>query len=241
MNKKILVSLFLALTICSGLMFTLPVPTVRANGLPGVPPIGETERINFLESMLGFLGEVGGVEFASNLVLDNTTAYFHLIHEGAVTFSESNFYYYGLVYTGFENNSHKVYLESNISVSNIDLEFTQNVSLLTILWDNDKSLIDWLQDLNNATFYNDRDAQYDLFVYAYRHLEKVLTGDEMIIIVPTVFWKFDINLDYEMNNFFIIDNNDNGPFDDPKVVYNDLPNATKTLVDDAITDDPSLA
>ncbi|MBD3227799.1 MAG: hypothetical protein GF329_06390 [Candidatus Lokiarchaeota archaeon] len=243
MNKKILVSIFVALTICSGLMFTLPVtmPTAEANGLPPPPDIGDTDRINFLDSILGFLGGVEGLEFASNLALDNTTAYFHATHEGAVSFSESNYYYYGLVYTGLKNNSHKIYLESNISVSDIDLQFMQNVSLLTILWDNDKSLLNWLEDLNNATYYNDSEAQEALFWYAWQNIDNVFTGDEMVIVVPTIFWKFDLDLNYEMNNFFIIDQNDNGPFDDQKIVYNDLPTPTKTLVDQAVEDDPSLA
>jgi hypothetical protein len=241
MNKKYVIGLLLAFTVCSGLIFTLPVATVNANGLPDPPDLGDSDRINFLGSMLGFLGGAQGAEFASNLVLDNTTAFFHMTTGGSVNYAESDFYYYGLVYTGIENDSHKVYLESNISVANIDVLFAQNVSLLSILWDNDKSLINWLLELDNATAYNDTEAQEDLFWYAWQNIDKVLSGDEILIIVPTIFWKFEIDLDYELNNNFIVDINDNGPFDDPKVAYDDLTGNLKTIVDLALDDDPSLA
>ena len=243
MKKKYLIGLFLALTVCSGLMFSLPVPVIKADTLPAIPDIGNSDRINFLSSLLGsvFDNNTRG-NLSTNLIFGNTTAYFYLTFDGNYSYSDTDVYFYGLIYTGIDTASgDKIYLESNLSVSTLNIDFLQNMSLLTILWDNDKSLINLLRNIDNATTFGDDDAVGSFLLNALLHIDQILTGDEMLVIVPTMFWKFDIQLDYELINYYIIDEDNDGPSNDPKNEYAALNSTIKALINQAVENDPSLA
>ncbi|MHA1269186.1 MAG: hypothetical protein ACTSPY_05305 [Candidatus Helarchaeota archaeon] len=242
MKNKYLVSLFLILAVCSGLLFTMPVPIANAEGLPGVPDLGDSERINFLDALLGgiFDNDTRG-NFSSNLIFENTTAYFHLTYSGNYSYFEPSSYFYAMEYTGVKTSSdEKVYIECELNVSNLNINFIQNISLLMILWDNDKSFINFLAAVDNATKHGDQDAVDNLLWNALRSISTIFTGDEMLIVVPVFFWKFDINVDYNLTTYFIIDEDDDGPYDDPKYTFDNLPSDVKTQISQAANEDPSL-
>ncbi|MHA2010838.1 MAG: hypothetical protein ACTSWG_00595 [Candidatus Helarchaeota archaeon] len=243
MKNKYLIGLILAITVISGMFFALPMPIVRADAPPATPEIGDTDRVNFLGTLLGSIFDNDTrANFSSNLIFGNTTAYFYLTHSDNYAFFEPSTYFYGMVYTGVTTSSDKkVYLESSLNISNLNIDFFQNISILTILWDDDKSFINFLSAVNNATAHNDTDAANNMMWNALLHIDTILTGDEMLIVVPVIYWKYDIDLTYNLTNNYIIDDDDDGPYNDPKYAYNDLPADVKTAISQKVQEDPSLA
>ncbi|MHA1253500.1 MAG: hypothetical protein ACTSRP_26225 [Candidatus Helarchaeota archaeon] len=241
MKWKYIITIILAITVLSGLAFSLPVPVAYADDVPE-PEIGESDRINFLDGFFaGIFDNDTRTNLASNLIFGNTTAYVHLKHNGDYTENIASTYVYGLVYTGVKTSSgKKIYIESSLNISNFHVKFIQNISLLMILWDNDKSFINFLNAVNNATKHNDNESVNNLIRHAVFHIDEIFTGDEMLIIVPVFFWKYDINLDYNLTNYYIIDEDDDGPLDDPKNSFNDLDPSVQNDLLQAAQEDPSL-
>jgi len=186
------------------------------------------------------------IDLASSLIFDDRVAY--LTVNTSNTFSEPSPFtdeYYGLVYTGVQNGSDRVYLRTNASVTVNQLDFAQDAYVHLILWDHSKSFITFLQRLNNAFTTNDTAAFVSLLLQLVTQMETILDGDEVLIITPVFFWQLDYNLTYNIDNQYIIDINGNGPEDEivagDDMNFDALPSTVRSdLIQRAQDEDPNL-
>jgi len=227
-------------------IFIAPV-TVNANGDFQEPDLGDLDRIEFMDSTFEIiLDNDTRIDLASSLIFDDRVAY--LTINTSNTFSESSPFtdeYSGLIYTGVQNGSDRVYLRTNASVKVNQLDFAQDAYVHLILWDHSKSLITFLQRLNTAFATNDSTEFLKLLLQLVFEMETVLDGDEVLIITPVFFWQLDYDLDYNITNRYYIDDENNGPDDEIQagegLNFTGLPSAVRSdLIQKAQDEDPNL-
>ncbi len=240
MNKRFHTAILLSILAFSFLFLT-PI-SVNASDYEE-PDLGDLDRIDFFDSTLEIiLDNDTRIDLASSLIFDGRVAY--LTVNSTFAFSEPAEFsdeYTGLVYTGVSNNSHRVYLRTNASVTVHQLDFTQDAYVHLLLWDNDKSLIGFLQNLNAAYATNNSAEFLQLLLQLVFEMETVLNGDEMLIIVPVFFWQLDFNLTYNIDNQYIIDEDDNGILNETDVNFDALPSTVRNeLIQRAQDEDPNL-
>lgn len=125
------------------------------------------------------------------------------------------------------------------------MNFSQDVYVNIIFWDNDKSLFTYLEDLKTAIDEGDVVEFYKLRERLVTHCETIFNGDEVIIVSPIYLWQFDYNITYVIDNQYVIDTNDNGPFDELAAGndqnFDELPLSIQNdLVQKAIKGNPGL-
>ncbi|MFX1298137.1 MAG: hypothetical protein ACFFD2_25205, partial [Promethearchaeota archaeon] len=125
------------------------------------------------------------------------------------------------------------------------MNFSQDVYVNIIFWDNDKSLFTFLKDLSSAVEEGRWFDFLSLLDKLVTECETVFTGDEIIIVCPVFLWQFDYDVDYEIDNQYVIDEDDNGPYDELEagldVDFGALPQPVKDdLVQKATDGDPTL-
>lgn len=197
--------------------FILMAPmTVKAED-PELPDsLGENPRIEFLSCIIKAIFEnQTRSDLASGLHFNGKVAYFSINSSDVISQDGVGEEFFGLIYTGINDGAdHKIYLRTNASLIVNQLNFTQDAYVHLIIWDNDASLLTLLTDLDNAAQANDTVKLGQILRRVVLQCETVLTGDEVFIISPIFFWTLDFNLTYQIDNQYLIDVNDNGPYDE---------------------------
>jgi hypothetical protein len=196
--------------------FILMAPmTVKAEDTQ-LPDLGNNPRIEFLDYIIKAIAEnQTRFDLTSGLYFNGKVAYFSIKSSDVIRQENVNEQFNGLVYTGINDESgHKIYLRTNASLTVNQLNFTQDAYVHFIIWDNDGSLLSFLMDLNNAMQANDTLKLLDLLLQVVLHCESVFNGDEVFIISPIFFWTLDFDISYQIDNQYLNDSNDNGPYDE---------------------------
>jgi len=195
--------------------FILTTPIISNAFGENFPDLGKNKRIEFLDYIINIIKDnQTRNNLAKHLLFNGKVAYFTV--ESSQFVKQTGFYenFYGLIYTGINNATHRIYLRTNASLIVNQLNFTQYAYVNIILWDNDMSLIAFLVNLSTA-IEEKKGVKINELLYRFAHkCETVFTGDEVIIICPVFLWKFDYDIIYRIANHYLIDVNDNGPYDE---------------------------
>ena len=210
------------------------------------PDLGDINRIEFFDFVLESVVENGTrIDLMGSLLFDNKVAYLTVNTSSNITETDIYDEFYGLVDTNLTDESgNDIYLATNASMMINRIDFTQDTYVHIMLWDHDKSLINFLLALNNAVQTNDSLKFLGLLLQLVTDCETVLDGDEVFIISPVFFWNFFFNITYQIDNQYIIDANGNGPFDEIQNGstndFNDLSSSVKGNITEAADEHPGL-
>jgi hypothetical protein len=225
--------------------FVIMTPTtVRAYEEPN---LGDVDRIEFFDTILDPIFDNTTLgELTSSLLFDGKVAY--ITFESSYNFTETNISdeFYGVVYTGVTDGSgYKVYLRTNASMDINQLVFSQDVFVHLLIWDADKSFINFLNELDTAIEEEDMVHVANLVVKVFLSMHEIMNGDEVFIIAPVFLWQFNYDADYAIDNQYVIDNEDDGPYDELEagedLDFTELDQAVKDdLIQVAAEGDPTL-
>lgn len=212
MKKIFATGILLGILAFSFILMT-PMP-VKAEGTE-LPDLGFNPRIEYLDYIVTAIANQTLFNMTSGLYFNGKVAYFSVESSEVVSIPVSAAEFYGLVYTGIDDaGGHKLYLRTHASLTVNQLTFTQEAYVHFIIWDNDGSLLGFLADLNDAMQANDTTKRNDLLWQLVTQCETVFTGDEVFIISPIFFWTLDYNVIYSIDNQYLNDSNNNGPYDE---------------------------
>ncbi|MHA1264662.1 MAG: hypothetical protein ACTSRS_05425 [Candidatus Helarchaeota archaeon] len=213
MKKRFHTAILLCLLTFS---FLFMLPSVKAEDDWAEPDLGDLDRIEYLDYIMqSIFDNETRLNIISNLIFDGKVAYFSATDSAVVAEGPSVENYYGLVYTGINDTSgNMVYLETNVIFNVNALTFSQDAYVHVLIWDNDKSLLTFLSRANDAFKNNNTNELVNLLIQLVAHPETVFNGDEVFIVSPIFLWRFDYDVNYAIDNQYLIDENHNGPLDE---------------------------
>lgn len=241
--KKRMYTLALLSILAVSFLFMTPV-TVFAED-PELP-IGDIDRIEFFDYIgKAIMDNETRFDLTSQLLFGGKLAYVTINTSASISESSIPYEFYGIAYTGVDDGTDKIYLRTNASVIVNSLDFSQDAFINIMLWDNDMSFLNLLNDLNTYMKENNGEALINLLLDVINHPAKYINGDEVFFIIPIFLWQFEYDMTYDIDNQYIIDTNGNGPYDELElgsdVDFSSLSQSIKDdLVQKASEGDPTL-